>query len=35
MYPLDAALDADLRWMAALRRVLVKGSYDVVRFHLP
>jgi L-malate glycosyltransferase len=35
VHSLDAAHNADLRWMAALRRVLVKGRYDVVHFHLP
>jgi glycosyltransferase involved in cell wall biosynthesis len=35
VHALGAAHDADLRWMAALRRLLVKGAYDVVHFHLP
>ncbi len=35
VHPLDAAHNADLRWMAALRRLLVRGRYDVVHFHLP
>jgi glycosyltransferase involved in cell wall biosynthesis len=35
VHPLDAAHNADLRWMAALRRLLVTGRYDVVHFHLP
>ena len=35
VHSLDAARNADLRWMAALRRLLVTGRYDVVHFHLP
>ena len=35
VHALGAAHNADLRWMAALRRLLVKGHYDVVHFHLP
>ena len=35
VYPLGAAHNADLRWMLALRRLLVTGRYDVVHFHLP
>jgi L-malate glycosyltransferase len=35
VHSLNATHNADLRWMAALRRVLVKGRYDVVHFHLP
>jgi glycosyltransferase involved in cell wall biosynthesis len=35
VHPLDAAHNADVRWMAALRRLLVIGRYDVVHFHLP
>jgi glycosyltransferase involved in cell wall biosynthesis len=35
VHALSAARDADLRWMVALRRVLVNGAYDVVHFHLP
>ena len=35
VHALGAAHNADLRWMAALRRVLVQGHYDVVHFHLP
>ena len=35
MHPLGAAHNADLRWMAALRRLLLTGRYDVVHFHLP
>ncbi len=32
---LGAAHNADLRWMGALRGLLVRGRYDVVHFHLP
>jgi glycosyltransferase involved in cell wall biosynthesis len=35
VHALGAAHNADLRWMAALRRLLVTGRYDVVHFHLP
>jgi glycosyltransferase involved in cell wall biosynthesis len=35
VHPLDAFHNADLRWMAALRKLLVRGHYDVVHFHLP
>jgi glycosyltransferase involved in cell wall biosynthesis len=35
VHALDAAHNGDLRWMKALRRVLVAGHYDVVHFHLP
>ena len=35
VHSLDAAHNADLRWMVALRRLLVTGRYDVVHFHLP
>jgi glycosyltransferase involved in cell wall biosynthesis len=35
VHPLGAAHNADLRWMAALRRLLVTGRYEVVHFHLP
>ena len=35
VHSLGAAHNADLRWMAALRRLLVTGRYDVVHFHLP
>ena len=35
VHSLDAGHNADLRWMAALRRLLVTGRYDVVHFHLP
>ncbi len=33
--PLGASGNADLRWLAALRRLLAGGEYDVVHFHLP
>ena len=35
VHALGAAHNGDLRWMAALRRVLIEGDYDVVHFHLP
>ena len=35
VHALGAAHNGDLRWMAALRHVLVEGDYDVVHFHLP
>ena len=35
VHALGAAQNADLRWMAALRHLLVRGRYDVVHFHLP
>jgi glycosyltransferase involved in cell wall biosynthesis len=35
VHSLGAAGNADVRWMAALRRLLVGGHYDVVHFHLP
>ena len=35
VHALGAAHNADLRWMVALRRLLVTGRYDVVHFHLP
>jgi L-malate glycosyltransferase len=35
VHALGASHDADLRWMAALRRLLLRGHYDVVHFHLP
>ena len=35
VHALDAANNADLRWLAAFRHVLVNGHYDVVHFHLP
>ncbi len=35
VYPLDAANNADLRWVVSLRRLLLRRSYDVVHFHLP
>ena len=35
VHPLEAANNADLRWVVALRQLLVTGRYDVVHFHLP
>jgi glycosyltransferase involved in cell wall biosynthesis len=35
VHSLGAVHNADLRWMAALRRLLARGRYDVVHFHLP
>ncbi len=35
VHSLGAVHDADLRWMRSLRRLLLRGSYDVVHFHLP
>jgi glycosyltransferase involved in cell wall biosynthesis len=35
VHPLNAAHNGDLRWLAALRRLLVEGDYDVIHFHLP
>jgi L-malate glycosyltransferase len=35
VHSLGAAHNADLRWMVALRRLIVTGRYDVVHFHLP
>ena len=35
VYALGATQNADLRWLAALRQLLVRGHYDVVHFHLP
>lgn len=35
VHSLGAAHNADLRWLATLRRVLVEGRFDVVHFHLP
>ena len=35
VHALDAVHDADLRWMASLRRILAAGRFDVVHFHLP
>jgi glycosyltransferase involved in cell wall biosynthesis len=35
VHSLGASHNGDLRWMIALRRLLVTGSYDVVHFHLP
>jgi L-malate glycosyltransferase len=35
VHSLGAGHNADLRWMVALRRLLVQGHYDIVHFHLP
>ncbi len=35
VYGLGAIHNADLRWMAKLRRYLVSRRYDIVHFHLP
>ena len=35
VHPLGATGNADMRWMANLRRLLLAGDYDVVHFHLP
>jgi glycosyltransferase involved in cell wall biosynthesis len=35
VHALGATQNADLRWLAALRQLLVRGHYDVVHFHLP
>ena len=35
VHSLNALHNADVRWMAALRKLLVRGRYDVVHFHLP
>ncbi len=35
VHALGASRDADLRWMPALRRLLMAGDFDVVHFHLP
>ena len=35
VHALGATNNADLRWLAALRRLLVRGHFDVVHFHLP
>jgi glycosyltransferase involved in cell wall biosynthesis len=35
VHRLGASGDADLKWMASLRRLLVTGNFDVVHFHLP
>jgi L-malate glycosyltransferase len=34
VHALGATRNSDLRWMGALRSVLVRGRYDVVHFHL-
>ena len=35
VHALGARTTADIRWVAALRRLLVRGRYDVVHAHLP
>jgi Glycosyl transferase 4-like domain len=35
VHGLGAAASADLRWTAALRRLLVQGRFDVLHAHLP
>ena len=35
VHALGATGNGDLRWMAAFRRLLVVGDYDLVHFHLP
>ena len=35
VHALGATNNADLRWLAALRQLLVRGHFDVVHFHLP
>ena len=35
VHALGAAHNADVRWMVALRQLLVRGHFDVVHFHLP
>jgi glycosyltransferase involved in cell wall biosynthesis len=35
VHALGARHNADLRWMVALRHLLVKGRYDIIHFHLP
>jgi glycosyltransferase involved in cell wall biosynthesis len=35
VHALGARGDGDLRWMLALRRLLVAGDFDLVHFHLP
>jgi glycosyltransferase involved in cell wall biosynthesis len=35
VHALGARGNADLRWMGALRRLLMHGDFDVVHFHLP
>jgi L-malate glycosyltransferase len=35
VHALGARSNLDLRWMARLRRVLTRGQFDVVHFHLP
>jgi glycosyltransferase involved in cell wall biosynthesis len=35
VHDLGGRTNLDLSWMAALRRLLVAGEYDIVHFHLP
>jgi glycosyltransferase involved in cell wall biosynthesis len=35
VHDLGARSNLDLRWMARLRRILTRGRFDVVHFHLP
>jgi glycosyltransferase involved in cell wall biosynthesis len=35
VHDLGAAGNLDLRWLAALRRLLLGGEFDIVHFHLP
>jgi glycosyltransferase involved in cell wall biosynthesis len=35
IHPLGASHHLDVRWMAALRRLMTEGHYDIVHFHLP
>jgi len=35
VHPLGASSSSDLRWTAALRRLLVRGRFDVLHAHLP
>ena len=35
VHPLGATGNGDLRWMTALRRLLMAGDYDIVHFHMP
>ncbi len=35
VHALGASNNADLRWLAALRRLLTRGHFDIVHFHLP
>jgi glycosyltransferase involved in cell wall biosynthesis len=35
VHDLGAAGNLDLRWLIALRRLLLRGQFDIVHFHLP